>query len=228
MVIKESQFTESALMLLDQLNPLTEEDHISAYPATMVPIRHVSRVNQDLIRLESFMEYSQANGIFDGGKAIAKVCEANECPIDNIGFMVSESNLYADEEIWDTMKQIQEANFPVYLIAESDDSVYSVKLREAFVMDEGMDYFEECDNLKNYCFNSIFSEAGMVQDTKATIAKKLAAVRKMISAQMEKINNAAGANKALLNKQLAKLKAMANTLKNRLVDAKNNAVARFN
>ena len=228
MIIKESQFTESALMLLDQLDTLTESDHMDAYPASMVPIVHVERLGQDLIRLESFMEYSQANGISNGGHAIAKVCEACECPLDNIGFMVSEANVYADNEIMETMAQIHEAGFPIHLIAESDDSVYSVKLREAMVMDEPYDKLEECVNLSNYCFKPIMNEAGMAEDTKNTIARKLAAVRKAISAQVAKVNSATGSAKVFANNQLKKLKSAAEALKGRLVDAKNNVAARFN
>ena len=41
------------------------------------------------------------------------------------------------------------------------------------------------------------------------------------------MQNANGANKAFLAKQLDKLKAMANNLKGRLVDAKNNVAAKF-
>jgi len=228
MVIKESQFTESALTLLDQLNTLTEEDHIDVYPASMVPIVHVERLGQDLIRLESFMQYSQANGIIDGGRAIAKVCEACECPLDNIGFMVSEANLYADDDLMETMVQICEANFPVHLIAESDDSIYSVKLREAMVMDEPYDKLEECENLSNYVFTAIVTEAGMVEDTKNTIAKKLAAVRKAISAQVSKVNSSSGSAKVFASNQLKKLKSVAQALKQRLVDAKNGVTKKFN
>ena len=219
MIIKESQFTESPLMLLDQLDILGEADFMDAYPASMVPIVHVNRLGQDLIKLESFMDYSQANGISNGGNAITKVCDACGCPIDNIAFMVSEANMYADDDLIDTVAQICEAGFDVHLIAEPDDSIYSVKLREAMVMDEPYDKLEECENLANYCMYPIIQEAGMMEDTKNTIAKKLAAVRKAIAQQVMKVNNATGSAKVFANNQLKKLKSAAEALKGRLVDA---------
>lgn len=226
MVIKESQFTESPLMLLDQLDSLSEADNMSAYPPSMVTITHVNRLDQDLIRLESFMHYSQTNGISDGGLAIAKVCEACKCPVEKIGFMVSEANLYADDELMDTMVQISDAGFPVHLIEESEVSVYYTKLKEALVMDDPYENLSECENLKKYCSTSLFNEAS-IGEAKEAIAKKLAAVRKAIAEKITAMQNANGANKAFLAKQLDKLKAMANNLKGRLVDAKNNVAAKF-
>lgn len=98
--------------LLENANYLTEQECI--YRPEMVPIRENLRIQKDIIRLEDFVDYALANGITEGGYALAQICEASGVSQDNIVFSVDEVSILEDSEMEDTVRQLLEKGQTVY------------------------------------------------------------------------------------------------------------------
>ena len=242
MLIKQNQLLGEAIAFLDSLEPLSLDE------STMVPefvnVRHNPRLGQDLVQLESFLNYAQANGIDDAGLALHRVCEANEVPRDSLAFLANEENLLADDELLETFVQMHEAGFPVHIARISDDSPYYTKLLEAMSLDQAYDTYEDSPNLRHYVNESIIddakakisgaagtikdkvsSAAGVVKDKVSggakAVASKLASIRKEIAKKSSEMVKATGPAKVFIKKQIAKLKDAAKSLQAKLVSAKN-------
>lgn len=216
MIIKERDIIDSdGSYIFKYMNYLSEE---VSYPETVIPIIHNKKHNYDLIQLESFLKFGKYNNISDGTLAISKLCEYHNLSMKNIGFVINEESLYENSEISDTYIQLCEYNFPIYINPISKHSIYYMKLNEALILDKDYYNIEECNNIINYCMYPIQEE--YLEDTRKTISKKLASVKKSI---MEKINKLKKANNSeerfFLSKQIDKLKASATFLKNKLVES---------
>lgn len=144
-IIQENDFMD----LIDNLEYITESE--SSYPAVMVPIQYNSRLDKDLVHLEDFVRYADCNDIDDGGYALASVCEANGISTSNIGFMVNEASIYADDDIYNTAKMLRENAYVVAISPVSDESTYYRELEEALEMDDNCNTFETSPNLMAYC-----------------------------------------------------------------------------
>ena len=224
--------------LLESL--MTFNEHESLYLPTMVNIVYNNRLDKDLIKLESFMEYADMNNVDDAGRAIYDVCMANRVSIRDIGFMVEEASILADDDILATSKQLKENGIPVFIEPISTDSTYYRALEDAIELDENYS-FENSYNFIAYCeafapidkakeigsaikdrvsknFNSIKST---LSEAPENLAKKLSAIKKMISEKNKKLRNAAGNAKIVLKNQISKLKKGFSIVKEKLAKAKN-------
>lgn len=106
-----SPFDEAAA-ILENAEYLTEAE--TSYTPEMVSMRSNRRLGNYLVRLEDLLEFSNTNGIVDGGAALKLVCEANKVPVENVGISVDTVSLYEDAEFADTAKVFKESGFPVY------------------------------------------------------------------------------------------------------------------
>lgn len=249
-----SAYDESfdSVAMLDKLNYLDESD--CSYNPTMVNIFYNSKLDKDLIKLEQFAQYADYNGISDAGYAISSVCESNNVPLSNIGFVVDEASILADDYLMETSKLLRENGFKVVVTPESDESYFYQQLNEALEMDANYT-FEDSVNLLAYCeefspIKTIKDFGGKVYDKAASIgssiknrvsknyndikdfvtsspkvlSKKLASIRKAISEKQNQLSRAAGDAKVFIKRQIGKLKNAYNIVKKKLVSAKNSVV----
>ena len=231
MLIKQHQLFGEAVAFLDKLNERLPFDE-SVYSAHQVNVRHNQRLGQDLVQLESFLGFAQANGIDDAGFALHKVCEANEVPRDSLAFLAQEENLLADDELLETFEQIRESGFPVYVARISDASPYWTKLNEALALDEDCEDYFSSSNLIQYVNEGVLDDARAKMNSgintiksktsagSKVIASKLASVRKAIAQKTNEMAKAAAPAKAAIKRQIDKLKVAASELKSKLVSAK--------
>lgn len=241
MLIKQNQLLGEATSFLDSLEQLTLGE--ASFTPYQVNVRHNQRLGQDLVQLESFLEYAQSNGIDDAGYALHRVCEANEVPRDSLAFLANEENLLEDDELLDTFVQLYEAGFPVHVAPISDGSPYYLALLEALNLDQAYDSYEESPNLIMYVNESIIDDAkdkisgfassvknkvtgaaGAVKDKVSggakAVASKLASVHKEIAKKSSEMLKATGPAKVFIKRQINKLKDVAKELKAKLVRAK--------
>lgn len=233
MLIRQSQLLGEATAFLDSIDRLALEE--STYDPHMVTVRHNTRLGQDLVQLESFLGFAQANGIDDAGLALHRVCEANDVPRNSLAFLVNEESIYADDEICETFAQLQEAGFPCHVARISEVNPYYTRLLEALALDEDVTTFEESTNLQKYINESIIDtakqKAGDAYDTAKNkvksgvdaVAKKLASVKRAIAEKMEQAKKLPASGKAFAIRQIDKLKKVAAKLKAKLVELKNSA-----
>ena len=155
MLLKESDlYGSNDFDFIESLDSLSESEMI--YTANMVPIRHIDRLNRNLIQLEEFVKYGTSNGITNGHKAIGAVCEASM--INNastIGFVVNEASLYEDDELVEITQSIKEAGYKVYITPVSENSIYYQQLMEAFNKDFEAESFKDSYHLQAYCEGTI-------------------------------------------------------------------------
>jgi len=228
--------TRDTFNLLDDFGYLTESD--THFPASMVNVKYSSRLDQNMIQLESMVDYALANGISNASIAMQNICEANHVDESILSVCVNEDSIYADEEMADTVRCMKEAGYSVNIMPIPSTSVYYIKLQEALELDEGYD-FESSEHLQYYLNENIledirdkasdtFSSAkkyvgrnvdnmkNAYQDTKSGIAKKYAALKKTISEKYAAAKKATGEAKVALLKQIDKLKSAAASLKSKL------------
>ena len=228
--------TRDAFDLLDDFGYLTESN--TYFPASMVNVKYSSRLDQNMIQLESMVDYALANGISNASVAMQNICEANHVDESILSVCVNEDTLYADEEMVDTVRCMKEAGYRVNIMPIPSTSVYYTKLQEALELDEGYD-FESSEHLQYYLneniledirdkasdtFNSAKKYVGRnvdnmknaYQNTKSGIAKKYAALKKTLSEKYSAAKKATGEAKVALLKQIDKLKSAAATLKSKL------------
>jgi hypothetical protein len=155
MLLKESDlYGSNDFDFIESLDSLSESEMI--YTANMVPIRHIDRLNSNLIQLEEFVKYGTFNGITNGHKAIGAVCEASMINNDSsIGFVVNEASLYEDDELVEITQSIKEAGYKVYITPVSENSIYYQQLMEAFNKDFEAESFKDSYHLQAYCEGTI-------------------------------------------------------------------------
>lgn len=155
MLLKESDlYGSNDFDFIESLDSLSESEMI--YTANMVPIRHIDRLNRNLIQLEEFVKYGTSNGITNGHKAIGAVCEASMINNDStIGFVVNEASLYEDDELVEITQSIKEAGYKVYIAPVSENSIYYQQLMEAFNKDFEAESFKDSYHLQAYCEGTI-------------------------------------------------------------------------
>jgi len=155
MLLKESDlYWSNDFDFIESLDSLSESEMI--YTANMVPIRHIDRLNRNLIQLEEFVKYGTSNGITNGHKAIGAVCEASMISNDSsIGFVVNEASLYEDDELVEITQSIKEAGYKVYITPVSENSIYYQQLMEAFNKDFEAESFKDSYHLQAYCEGTI-------------------------------------------------------------------------
>ena len=155
MLLKESDLRGSTEFdFIESLDSLNESE--MAYTAQMVPVRHIDRLNRNLIQLEEFVKYGSSNGITNGHKAIGAVCEASMIDNDStIGFVVNEASLYEDDELVEITQSIKEAGYKVYITPVSENSIYYQQLMEAFNKDFEAESFKDSYHLQAYCEGTI-------------------------------------------------------------------------
>lgn len=191
MLIQNSVIQEESmdlLGLLDNLEYVAESE--SNYPAIMVPIQYNSRLDKDLVHLEDFVRYADYNDIDDGGYALATVCEANGVSTGNIGFVVNEASIYADDDLYNTAKMLRENAYVVAIAPISEDSTYYRELEEALELDDEYGTFEESVNLLAYC--EAFETIGNgVNKAKESISNVYNSAKEKMSSVGDSISNAA-------------------------------------
>lgn len=155
MLLKESDLRGSTEFdFIESLDSLNESE--MAYTAQMVPVRHIDRLNRNLIQLEEFVKYGSSNGITNGHKAIGAVCEASMIDNDStIGFVVNEASLYEDDELVEISQSLKEAGYDLFISPVSEKSIYYQQLMEAFENDFEAESFEESYHLQAYCEGTV-------------------------------------------------------------------------
>ena len=148
--------TRDAFDLLDDFGYLTEAD--TYFPASMVNIKYSNRLDQNMIQLESMVDYALANGITDAGIAMQNICEANHVDDSILSICVNEESIYADEEMADTVRCMKEAGYKINVMPLSSNSVYYTKLQEAIALDEEYDDLESSENLLYYLNENILED----------------------------------------------------------------------
>lgn len=229
------------------LNEMTYLDEEQTYDPYLVTIRYNDRFGQDLIKLEEFCEFAQVNQIDDAGVAIHEVCKANNISTDNIGFYMDEAKAYADPILLETAQQLYSNGYHICVAPVPKTSVWYQSLTEALLLDEdqpdydssphcqifAMDYalaenvFENIsnkvgstkDSLIQGAKNKIDAGKEFASDTKESIAKRYSAAKQKVKELANKVANATGDAKAVLLRQLSKAKAVAKSLKDKLVAA---------
>lgn len=256
MLLKESDLNRSNdFDFIESLDSLNESEMY--YTANMVPIRHIDRLNKNLIQLEEFVRYGNSNGITDGHKAIGAVCEASMVDNDSkIGFIVNEASLYEDDELVETAQSLKEAGYDVYICPVSESSIYYKELMEAFEQDRKVETFEDSVHLQAYCEGTInqnltkvkYAVTGVgnragknmlriknhIQNTAdgvksvvnntgegiKTLANKYSAAKQAVRNFTDKASKAPETLKQTATNTLQKAKDTANTLKSKLIAAK--------
>lgn len=252
MLVKSTDiFTNEATALLDKMDTLQESEcRFSPY---LVPVISNARFDEDLIKLESFMAFAEANGITDAGQAIASVCEVNKLNSAKIGFYTEESSLYASDDTLETAKQLQENGFHVAVAPIQSSSIFYTQLMEACELDEeaGCSNYDDAYFLRMYCEDYAFNEnvfetakdkitaAGSAVKNKVlknynnakktvgngidSVSKKLASISKAIKETRNKIAKSAGDVKAALVQRLSRLEAAYKSLKKKAGSMKDSA-----
>lgn len=246
MLVKQSNILmNESMTLLDNMSYLSEAE--SAYPAIMVPVRRNDRLEADLIRLESFVDFASSNSIDDAGQAIAAVCEASHIGSSDIGFYVNEVSLYADDNMVDTAAMFLENGYRVAVAPISSGSLAYQSLQEALSLDENCSSYEDSYNLRAYCedgvLDTVSNKVGGAADwvkNKASsnynaaketmgsgvknLSEKYASLKKSLGEIGNKMRTAAGEAKAFLSRQYSKVKSAAGVVKSKLIAAKNGVV----
>lgn len=229
-------------VLVNRMETLTESE--SDYPAVMVPIRYNDRLDQDLVRLESFVEYATQNAIEDAGQALASVCEASNINPSHIGFYVNETTLYADDEMADTVKMFMESGYTVAVAPIPTASTAYQELMEALQLDEECSGYEGSPNLRAYCEDIDLNEgvvdtvkqnvsnagdfvSGKYHKAKKTVSNvvqslsdRYASAKQALSRAKDKIRKATGQARVTLSNQISKLESACHVLAKKLASAK--------
>ena len=234
--------------LLNSL-PILEHTY-DRYSEYMVPVIRSDSTGENLIKLESFCEYSDSNSIDDAGYAISTICEINNISPRAVGFYVEETNCYTNDILLETADILKEHGYHVYMSPISSSSFYYQALQEAFLMDQNYE-LEDSENLIAYCEDgNIFDRARdkighgkdwLVSGAKSgyrkvrdglsdakdwagsgldSTAKKLASAKRTAKELAAKASRAAGSTKAFLLRQLDKAKEIVRYLENKLAKAK--------
>lgn len=220
MIIKESCIQNNTR---DPFSVLEGTDTMSSINSVMTPdmvnIKHIGRIDKDLIQLESFVAYSESNGIDDGGIALQKVCEANGVSrYDKVGFMVNEASLYLNDGYVELIEQVQYNGFPVHIAPISSVSIYYRGLEEALQLDSQYTTFEESANLMAFCeFNpfevgkeylnkGVTSIKNFGSSVKDRVSKNVSNIKSTLSASPTALANKLAAIRKSLGEKSAKLK----------------------
>ena len=220
--------------ILDSFGYLSE----SYTTANMVSIRYSDRLDQNMIQLESMVDYSIANGIDDVEVAIKHICEDNHID-ENVSFCANETSLYEDTQMLDTVRALKENQYRVNIMPISKNSIYYTKLQEALSIDYDcaeydtsealMQYVNEvvigdtidraktrASNAYNYVKENLSSNASKLKEGRNALANKYAAIKRTIGEKYEAAKRATGEAKVALLKQIDKLKTAASNIKQKL------------
>lgn len=220
-VIKESEMLGNGTAFLDTLESLRLNE--SHYAPQLVNIVHNTRLGQDLVQLESFIHYSKENGFTDVGEAMYRVCEANgvsELSSKNIGFMVREENILADDALLETVQGLIEAGNNVYIIPIPSVSPYVKKLNEALEADDEETKIDDCVNINQYINEEFMNHSKNTKSVVLETAKKIAAVNKVIKKEKANLSKAVGTDKVTAAQRVEKLKKVNDKLKKKMATYK--------
>ena len=235
-------FQESQIRGLDSFDFLDSVDYLdesASYPAGMVPIKYNQRLDQEMIQLESMVDYALTNGISNASDAIRDICEDNNAHMNKISFVVNEYSVLADSEMADTVYQLRENGYLVNIQPISSESIYYTKLQEALELDDQFDDYENSAHIIQYVNENVFEDASnkasevwnsakghvsknwnnmkkFASETKENMAKKYSAIKKTISEKAAKAKKSTGDAKVFLLKQIDKLKKAARDLKEKI------------
>lgn len=200
--------TRDTFDLLDDFGYLTESDIY--FPASMVNVKYSSRLDQNMIQLESMVDYALANGISNASIAMQNICEANHVDESILSVCVNEDSIYADEEMADTVRCMKEAGYKVNIMPILSTSVYYTKLQEALELDEGYD-FESSEHLQYYLNENILED---IRDKAVSVGKS---IKNHVS---RNVDNMKSAYKSVKNHVSGKIDQYKNTTKNNIENLK--------
>ena len=229
------------ISVFDDLDSLTEAESI--YESYMVPIKENPRLGQNIIRLESAIEYINSSGISNYKEVIHNICESNFAPEENIAFSVNESSIYEDDFIPSTILFLKESGYQVHIVPISDNSIYYKALEEAFELDADAYSFEDSYHLQQYVFGESVSDTvsnayqsvkdrvvkntanivNSIEGTLKVISNKAAALSKKIQEKYKQLKSAAGSAKEVIKNQIEKLSQAKHSLFIKMQAMKNKA-----
>lgn len=220
--------------ILDSFGYLRE----SYTTANMVAIRYSDRLDQNMIQLESMVDFAITNGINNAEIAIKHICEDNHID-ENVSFCVNETSLYEDTQMLDTVKALKENQYRVSIMPISKNSIYYTKLQEALAIDDDcvdydtsealMQYVNEgiigdtidraktrASNAYNYVKDNLTNNVSNLKENRNALASKYASIKRTIGEKYEAAKRATGEAKVKFLQQINKLKEAANNIKQKL------------
>ena len=219
-----------SLDILDSLDYLDESD-CNISPES-VPICYSLRLDQEMIQLESMIDYALSIDESNVPRVINEICKANNAHTNKISFMVNEQNLYDDKLLSETVHALRENGYLVNIKPISSKSIYYTRLQEALITDNNKSY-EDSEELQSYLNENFIMDAqdklknnfnrnvNNMKQAGQDIANKYAAISKTIREKYQQARELTGQAKETILRQIDKLKNMANNLRSK-AQANNN------
>lgn len=219
-----------SLDVLDSLDHLDESD-CNIFPES-VPICYSLRLDQEMIQLESMINYALSIDESNVPRVINEICKANNAHANKISFMVNEQNLYDDKLLSETVHALRENGYLVNIKPISSKSVYYTRLQEALITDNNKSY-EDSEELQSYLDENFIMDAqdklknnfnrnvNNMKQVGQDISNKYAAISKTIREKYQQARELTGQAKETILRQIDKLKNMANNLRSK-AQANNN------
>lgn len=219
-----------SLDILDSLDYL-DESECNIYPES-VPVCYSLRLDQEMIQLESMINYALSIDESNVPRVINEICKANNAHSNKISFMVNEQNLYDDKLLSETVHALRENGYLVNIKPISSKSIYYTRLQEALITDNNKSY-EDSEELQSYLNENFIMDAqdklknnfnrnvNNMKQAGQDIANKYAAISKTIREKYQQARELTGQAKETILRQIDKLKNMANNLRSK-AQANNN------
>ena len=219
-----------SLDILDSLDYL-DESECNIYPES-VPVCYSLRLDQEMIQLESMINYALSIDESNVPRVINEICKANNAHSNKISFMVNEQNLYDDKLLSETVHALRENGYLVNIKPISSRSIYYTRLQEALITDNNKSY-EDSEELQSYLNENFIMDAqdklknnfnrnvNNMKQAGQDIANKYAAISKTIREKYQQARELTGQAKETILRQIDKLKNMANNLRSK-AQANNN------
>ena len=229
-------YSQNDLRLGDSLDILDSLDHLDESECKIspesVPICYSLRLDQEMIQLESMINYALSIDDANVPRVINEICKANNAHTNKISFMVNEQNMYDDKLLSETVHALRENGYLVNIKPISSKSIYYTRLQEALITDNNKSY-EDSEELQSYLNENFIIDAqeklknnfnrnvNNMKQVGQDISNKYAAISKTIREKYQQARELTGQAKETILRQIDKLKNMANNLRSK-AQANNN------
>ena len=229
-------YSQNDLRLGDSLDILDSLDYLDESECNIspesVPIFYSLRLDQEMIQLESMINYALSIDESNVPRVINEICKANNAHANKISFMVNEQNLYDDKLLSETVHALRENGYLVNIKPISSKSIYYTRLQEALITDNNKSY-EDSEELQSYLDENFIMDAqeklknnfnrnvNNMKQAGQDISNKYAAISKTIREKYQQARELTGQAKETILRQIDKLKNMANNLRSK-AQANNN------
>lgn len=220
-----------SLDILDSLDYL-DESECNISPES-IPIFYSLRLDQEMIQLESMINYALSIDDINVPRVINEICKVNNAHANKISFMVNEQNLYDDKLLSETVYALRENGYLVNIKPISSKSIYYTRLQEALISDNNKSY-EDSEELQSYLNENFITDTqekiknnfnrnvNNMKQVGTDISNKYAAISKTIREKYQQAREVTGQAKETILRQIDKLKNMANNLRSKAQANNNN------